>query len=187
MGRPVPPRIHPHRMRQGNPPQFPVDRMKHISVGLASVALALLPARARAQDTTAIDTAYVEYSESPISLPLGIGLRIPSYDRVNGVTLPWGPKIETANGRINLDLLVKYRSHLGDFDPSIEGLLRPGDANELRLFVGRGTFTNDDWIRSDLLNSLAALFVGSDARNYYRANRASLRFARALMSGGAVW
>ncbi len=161
--------------------------MKHISVGLASVALALLPARARAQDTTAIDTAYVEYSESPISLPLGIGLRIPSYDRVNGVTLPWGPKIETANGRINLDLLVKYRSHLGDFDPSIEGLLRPGDANELRLFVGRGTFTNDDWIRSDLLNSLAALFVGSDARNYYRANRASLRFARALMSGGAVW
>lgn len=159
--------------------------MKRIS--LALTALALFTASAvGAQDTTAVDTSYVEYSESPISLPLGIGVRVPSYDRVNGLTLPWGPKIETSNGRIDLDFLVKYRSHLGNFDPSIEGLLRPGDANELRLFVGRGTFTNDAWIRSDLMNSLAALFVGSDARNYYRSDKAVVRFSRALMTGSTV-
>ena len=161
--------------------------MKRVPLGPISLALILFAPFAGAQDTTGVDTAYVEYSDRPISLPLGIGLRIPTYDRVNGLSLPWGPKIETSNGRIDLDFLVKYRSHLGAWDPSIEGMLRPGDANELRLFVGRGTFTNDGWIRSDLMNSLATLFVGSDARNYWRADRATVRFSHALMNGGSVW
>lgn len=142
---------------------------------------------ASAQDTTAIDTSYVEYSDKPISLPLGIGLRVPTYDRVNGVTLPWGPKIETSNGRIDADVLVRYRSHLGNWDPSFEGKLRPGDANELEFFFGIGTFSNDTWIRSDVMNSLAAFFVGSDARNYYRSNKATVRLKHAIMSGATVW
>jgi hypothetical protein len=155
-------------------------------IGLALTALFRVN-EARAQDTTAVDTSYVEYSESPISLPLGVGLRIPTYDRVNGVTIPWGPKIETSNGRIDVDALVSYRSHLGAWDPSLTGVLRPGDANELRFFVGRGTFSNEEWIRSDLMNSLAVLFAGSDARNFYRSDKASARFARAIMSGGSVF
>ena len=134
------------------------------------------------QDPTAapVDTSYVEYSEPPITLPMGIGLRVPSYDRVNGVTIPWGPQLIVADDRVQVDALVRYRSNLGNWDPSLEGLLRPGDADEVKLYVGRGTFTNDGWIRSELLNSLAALFVGSDARNYYRADRASLRFTHTL-------
>ena len=159
--------------------------MKHTSLGIISLALICVTA-AGAQDSTAVDTSYVEYSDRPISLPLGIGLRIPTYDRVNGLTLPWGPKIETSNGRIDADLLVRYRSHLGNWDPSLEGVLRPGDANELKFFVGRGTFTNDAWIRSDLMNSLAALFVGSDARNYFRSDKAVARLAHALMPGSLV-
>ena len=161
--------------------------MKHIKLVLLSIPLATIATVARAQDTTAIDTSYVEYSDRPISLPLGIGLRVPTYDRVNGLSLPWGPKIETSNGRIDADVLVRYRSHLGNWDPSFEGLLRPGDANELRFFFGTGTFTNDAWIRSDLMNSLAAFFVGSDSRNYYRSNKASVRLTHALMSGTTVW
>ncbi len=50
-----------------------------------------IPCAALAQDTTtttAADTSYVEYHESPISLPLGFGVRIPTYDRVNGLSLP---------------------------------------------------------------------------------------------------
>src|SRR5690242_1375261 len=106
MGRAVPPRIDPHRMRQGNPSQLSLDRMKRTLItGLALTAL-FTAKRSGAQDTTAIDTSYVEYSESPISLPLGVGLRIPTYDRVNGVTIPWGPKLETSNGRIDVDALV---------------------------------------------------------------------------------
>lgn len=142
---------------------------------------ALLAQGAFAQDTTATepDTAYVIYSEGPLTLPLGIGLRIPSYDRVNGLTLPWGPKLSIGDD-VEFDALVSYRSHLGNFDPSIEGELRPGYGNEIKLYVGRGTFTNDAWIRSDLINSGAAFFVGTDARNYYRGDRASLRFTRTL-------
>ena len=146
------------------------------------IAIAVLALPLSAQDTTevAADTGYVEYHESPISLPLGIGLRIPTYDRVNGVTLPWGPQLVTSDETFQLDALVSYRSHLGNWDPSLEGFVRPGTANEIKLYVGRGTFTNDSWIRSDLMNSLAALFVGSDARNYYRADRATLRFTRSI-------
>jgi hypothetical protein len=151
----------------------------HLVLPIAIAALAL---PLSAQDTTevAADTGYVEYHESPISLPLGIGLRIPTYDRVNGVTLPWGPQLVTSDETFQLDALVSYRSHLGNWDPSLEGFVRPGVANEIKLYVGRGTFTNDSWIRSDLMNSLAVLFVGSDARNYYRADRATLRFTRSL-------
>lgn len=155
-----------------------------IPIALASIASPL-----RAQDTTtttAADTGYVEYRESPIRLPLGVGLRIPSYDRVNGLTLPWGPQLVLGEDRLQLDAVVSYRSNLGNWDPSLEGLVRVGAANEIKLYVGRGTFTNDSWIRSDLYNSAAALFVGSDARNYYRADRASLRLTRTVTTSALV-
>ncbi|MFL5638852.1 MAG: hypothetical protein ACJ78M_05735 [Gemmatimonadaceae bacterium] len=155
--------------------------MTRTRVAVLTIALGSVAVTARGQDTTAADTGYVEYRESPISLPLGLGLRIPSYDRVNGLTLPWGPKLETSNGRFDIDALVRYRSNLGKWDPSLEGRIRPGGSNELIFFVGRGTFTNDDWIRDDLTNSGAALFVGSDARNYYRGDRATARFAATFM------
>ncbi|HMG00185.1 MAG TPA: hypothetical protein VK560_02980, partial [Gemmatimonadaceae bacterium] len=98
-----------------------------------SLALAAATCPARAQDTTAAapDTGYVDYHESPISLPLGLGLRIPTYDRVNGLAIPWGPKLELNDARVDVDALVTYRSNLGKWDPSLEGSLRPGD-NELR-------------------------------------------------------
>src|SRR5215210_3524231 len=152
------------------------------SLHVLPIAIAALASPLSAQDTTevAADTGYVEYHEPLISLPLGIGLRVPSYDRVNGVTLPWGPQLLTNDETLELNALVSYRSHLGNWDPSLEGYLRPGTANELKLYVGRGTFTNDSWIRSDLMNSLATLFVGSDARNYYRSDRASLRLTRSI-------
>jgi hypothetical protein len=138
-----------------------------------------------AQDSTssAPDTGYVEYAESPISLPLGVGLRIPSYDRVNGLALPWGPRLDLGEEKLQLDALVTYRSNLGKWDPSLEGFVRPGDANELKVYAGRGTFTNDSWIRSDIVNSLAAIGVGSDARNYFRADRATARFTHTLTAG----
>ncbi len=162
--------------------------MKALLVVPIAISIAALAGPLRAQDTTttAADTGYVEYHESPISLPLGIGLRIPSYDRVNGLSLPWGPQLATSDESLELNALVTYRSNLGQWDPSLEGYVRPGTANELKLFIGRGTFTNDGWIRSDLVNSLAALFVGSDARNYYRSNLVKLRFTRTLALSSVV-
>ena len=135
-----------------------------------------------AQDTVSapIDTSYVEYHDSPVSLPLGIGLRVPGYDRVNGLTLPWGPRLTLGEEKLVVDALVSYRSHLGNWDPSIEATARPAYRTRLDFYIGRATFTNDAWIRSDLVNSAAALFVGSDARNYYRADKVSLRLSQAL-------
>jgi hypothetical protein len=162
-------------------------RMKGRMALTVSLALAAATYPARAQDTTvaAPDTGYADYHESPISLPLGVGLRIPTYDRVNGLAVPWGPKLEMNDARVDVDALVTYRSNLGKWDPSLEGSLRPGD-NELRFYLGRGTFTNDAWIRGDLTNSAAAFFAGSDSRNYYRGDRAMARFAHAIEGNGII-
>ena len=151
-----------------------------------AIAFTSLASAVHAQNTTvtAADTGYAEYHDSPISLPLGLGLRIPTYDRVNGLAVPWGPKIEFADARIDMDALVTYRSNLGKWDPSLEGALRPGDMNELKLYAGRGTFTNDVWIRGDLTNSVAAFFAGNDSRNWYRADRATARFTRTFTGNG---
>jgi hypothetical protein len=152
---------------------------------VTATAAVMIAASAQAQDTTVvpIDTSYVEYHDSPITLPLGIGLRTPSYDRINGLTLPWGPRLRLGEDRFQLEALVSYRSNLGKWDPSIEGFVRPGRTSEIEWTVGRGTFTNDSWIRSDLANSIAAFFVGSDSRNYFRADRATARWTQQLTMG----
>ncbi|HXG69211.1 MAG TPA: hypothetical protein VNJ04_01220 [Gemmatimonadaceae bacterium] len=131
------------------------------------------------------DTAYVIYKDPAFSLPFGIGLRIPSYDRVNGLTLPFGPHYEPDES-LQVDGIVSYRSHLGELDLSIEGLYKPAENSELKAFFGRGTFTNDGWIRSNLVNTAASFFVGSDARNYFRADRAEARFTQTLGLSGTT-
>jgi hypothetical protein len=161
--------------------------MKTLFVGSVVLAAVAFPLRAQDTTTTEADTAYVEYHESPVTLPLLFGLRIPSYDRVNGVTLPWGPRLDLGEDKLQLDAFVSYRSNLGNWDPSLEGFSRPSLSDEIKLYVGRGTFTNDAWIRSDLMNSLAALFVGSDARNYYRSDRATLRFTHTLSTSALTF
>ena len=90
------------------------------------LAIATLAWPLRAQDTTTVeaDTGYVEYHESPISLPLGIGLRIPSYDRVNGLTLPWGPQLATSDESVEVNALVPI-GLTSAMDPSIE-VRQPG-------------------------------------------------------------
>lgn len=136
------------------------------------------------------DTVYDEYKEDLISLPLGVGLRVPSYDRVNGLSIPWGPIINAPNGRFEIDPTVTYRSNLGKVDPAARVHVAFGRVDSLSVYFGRGTFTNDGWIKSDLINSLAALGVGSDARNYYRADRVNAELAHSFGKepwNTAVW
>jgi hypothetical protein len=140
-----------------------------------------------AQDTEPpLDTGYVIYDNEPISLPFGVGLRIPSYNRVDGIAVPWGPDIRLANGKVRIATAVTYRSHIGELDPSAEGLIAVARADTIRFFGGRSTFSNDKWIRSDLVNSLTALAAGSDTRNYFRADRGEIEvlhtITRPLMS-----
>jgi hypothetical protein len=132
-----------------------------------------------------VDTGYVTYDEGPISLPLRVGFRLPTYDRVNGLSLPWGPKIGFRHDSIRIDPTVTYRSHLGEFDPAVNIRLMSRSGFGADFYGGRGTFTNDRWIRSDISNSAAAFFVGSDARNYYRSDRAALELSQSVGSDSA--
>lgn len=125
---------------------------------------------------SSIDTGYVDYGGGAVSLPLGVGFRIPAYNRVDGLVLPWGPSISLNDGRFNVDPTLTYRSDIGKVDPFVKAQLRVGENGEFEVSGGRATFTNDDWIRSDLVNSAASFFVGSDARNYFRADRGVARY-----------
>ena len=105
-----------------------------------------------------------------IEFPLVEGLRVPSYDRVDGASILWGPILHPT-ARLEVDPTVTYRSHLGDWDPGVHMLVNAGEIWRLTLDARRGTFTNEAWINSDIINSITTFSVGSDKRNYYRADR----------------
>jgi hypothetical protein len=106
-----------------------------------------------------------------VTWPLVFGVRLPTYTRVDGLGLPWGPRIALDTGRIIIDPVVTYRSDLGEIDPSLTARLAIGRLTSLEVRAMRGTFTNDAWIQSDLLNLVYTLSTGHDYRNYWRADR----------------
>lgn len=160
-----------------------------VIAALAITTLATLASVAQAQTSAQDSTAADAQNGVPIDveLPLGVGLRIPSYDRVNGVSIPWGPSITVGAGRLVIDPSVAYRSNLGKIDPALAvyAALRGDSAVALTLAGSRGTFTNEGWIRSDLINSLITLGLGHDARNYFRADRGEARLVGRIPLPGA--
>lgn len=113
-----------------------------------------------------------------LSFPIVYGLRIPAYDRVAGVSQPVGLLLALDSGRVEIDPTLTYRSHLGVVDPWLAIRARYGRRLRSELGAGRGNFTNDAWIRSDIFNSLTAVVTGRDTRNWYRADRAQITVHR---------
>jgi hypothetical protein len=107
-------------------------------------------------------------------LPFPVGLRPPGYTRIDGLALSWGPVLSIDTGVVTLEPTVTYRSHLGVFDPAVVATLQPERRTAINLDLRRGTFTNDAWIRGDVVNALTTFFGGSDVRNYYRADRGEI-------------
>jgi hypothetical protein len=124
----------------------------------------------RTADGIRLDYRRLGARDPSIEFPLFDGLRVPSYDRVEGASVAWGPVLRPT-ARLEVDPTVTYRSHLGDWDPGVHMLVSAGETWRLTLDARRGTFTNDGWINSDLINSITTFSVGSDKRNYYRADR----------------
>lgn len=114
------------------------------------------------------------------SLPGIYGIRLPTYDRVNGVTLPIGPLVRLAEGDVEIDPLVTYRSHLGKVDPSVRGTLALSRSTRVEAAAARTSRTNDDWITGDFSNSLNSIWSGRDTRNWYRADVALARLHRTI-------
>ena len=131
----------------------------------------------RSENGTRLEYRYIGGREPAFELPLFEGLRIPSYDRVNGASVPWGP-ILRPTVRLELDPTVTYRSHLGEWDLGVTAVYRLGEQHHLRLDARRGTFSNDEWIHSTPINTFNVLVGGKDTRNYYRADRGELEIRR---------
>ena len=114
------------------------------------------------------------------------GLSMPTYDRVNGVSLRLGggvllPRLGRAEPAIRG--WGTYYSQRGDFGGGVQAeILRGGTA----LAAGadwKTSITNEDWIRGDLSNSLAFLAKGKDYRNYYAADRKYVEVSRIIERG----
>jgi len=117
--------------------------------------------------------------------PLFAGLSIPTYDRINGLSLAVAPVFAFDTARLELQPGLTYRSHLGAIDPSLGARLQLGRRLRTELWAGRSTFTNDAWIYGDVLNSANALVFGRDMRNYHRGARVEARLLRRFE--GARW
>jgi hypothetical protein len=118
------------------------------------------------------------HASPPLLFPVLYGLRTPSYDRVNGLSIPFGPTLTFAGGRGEAVALVTYRSDLGRIDPYLRGRFQLDRRSRLRFEAQRGTFSNETWIWQDYVNSFSALAFGIDTRNFYRADRAELTVQR---------
>jgi hypothetical protein len=137
---------------------------------------------------------YVDVSWVPIrdegvpvfAVPFPAGLRIPTYTRVDGLGLQWGPRAILANGAVEIDPTLAYRSATGEIDPQLQIVAGIGALWFAELEAARGTRTHDAWIRDDLLNSTIALFAGRDVRNYYRSRFVSARGGRRWERGQTV-
>lgn len=136
--------------------------------------------------TLSLDYELTEVRDTRVvTLPGFFGVRLPSYDRSNGLSLPFGPALAFDTARYEVDLLGVYRSQLGVVDPQAEVRGTIGRRLTARLRGGRYTETNEEWIYSDIANSLHMLVTGTDARNYYRADRADALVSWVLESSTA--
>jgi hypothetical protein len=106
-----------------------------------------------------------------VSWPGLFGLRLPAYDRSNGVSVRAGPLITPRGTTWRIEPRVTYRSQLGRVDPRLAASAEMNSRSTFRISAERGTFTNEEWIWAEILNSAAALTAGNDARNHYRASR----------------
>lgn len=106
----------------------------------------------------------------PLVQPAGIkGLIVPSYDRVNGLSLPVGALVTLGDRAVEVEPTATYRSRLGVLDPAVSVRIHPAGPVRFDGRVGIFTRSNERWNFSDLVNSATTFFAGNDTRNYFRA------------------
>lgn len=111
----------------------------------------------------------------PLQLAGIQGMLMPSYDRVDGLSLPVGVVATLGDSIVVAQPSATYRSRLGAVDPGITLRVTPGRPVRLEADVARSTRTNDSWIYSSLINSAASFAFGNDTRNYFRADGGTAR------------
>lgn len=110
------------------------------------------------------------------------GVRIPTYDRVDGLTLGLGAGLLTPPlGSIEPMVRgwIEYRFERGEFTGGGE-LSAARGRTTVAVGAERTTATEDRWIRGDLTNSVSVIWDGDDHRNYYESDRAWVELRRVL-------
>ena len=124
----------------------------------------------------------IEATETPSRLSLDgfMGLRTPTYDRVNGLTATVGARYRLPRVRNTTPTVAAHggwRTELGAPVYGAELAFRTG-ALTLAGGYDHGWRTREDWAWTDLRNSLNYLWDGDDFRNYYDADRGWFSFGR---------
>lgn len=153
--------------------------------GLAEIGPILESPPGHVVDVNRLGGRYVVVATPPPPAPRlrssGVfGLVLPTYDRVDGLTLGVGGSARLSSDKEGARLRgdVRYHSRRGALGGTVALELPLSPAVWATAEVGRETRTNEEWIRGPLTNSLAGLATASDARNYYEADAVSLRIAR---------
>ena len=109
------------------------------------------------------------------------GIRLPTYDRVNSLTLNLGATVLLPRlGRLEPELVARASWATARQRPG--GLLETGirsGTTRVALGVERAAVTNESWIRSDAVNSASFLVAGQDRRNYHEIDRTWVSLTRA--------
>lgn len=130
------------------------------------------------------------FGQTPDSLRPSIGatgiqgFAMPTYDRVAGLSFPMGADVSVPTIWFHATTLLTYRSQLGAIDPSLDGAFEPSTRTSIAVSASRGLFSNDTWIRPDLVNSAEFLFFGEDTRNYSRGTRGEIRVSHSWSGTG---
>jgi hypothetical protein len=131
-------------------------------------------------EAVADENGYVVVVRAPppqptLRLPGLLGLSQPTFDRVNGFSIPWSAS--TSFGRDPEDVAltgsVAYRTSRRRVDVGAEAQLRLSDRMAAVGSVGSGPRSMDTWVRGNIENSLAAFFARSDVRDYFHSEGAS--------------
>jgi hypothetical protein len=119
---------------------------------------------------------------------------LPSYDRVNGLTLTVGGRIlPTRNDSgPRIDVWGSYRFENPDRPGGGIRATLPLGTENLQLVgeASRATRTNDAWQRGDLSNSISVLVYGRDYRDYWDADQARVMLTRPVgkpLIAGESW
>lgn len=120
------------------------------------------------------------YEEPPPAFELDgtYGFQLPTYQRVDALTLGWGATARATDlaWRPELSVDVRFKTAPGDLEGSVRQYWHPGRRFGFGVEASRATRSNETWIRREWVNSAFFFVTGDDFRNYYLADRVALGF-----------
>jgi len=121
------------------------------------------------------------------------GFRLPTYDRVDGLTLTVAPSFLVAGDADGprVDGWVSYHTARGSLGGGVAAAAPLGGGLRLEARVERATLTNERWARGDLANTGGSLVFANDLRDYWETDRAVVTLTRLhaepLIAGERAW